>query len=386
MARKIFITNDMSEDDSLTEIIETEECPMAALFWPWFLTFFDDWGRAPASAARVKARIVPMNPLVGIPEIASFIEIYARQGLIGLYEVDNKKYMAIHPDKWFSFQTHIRTAKRMCDQSKFPANPAWPALPSAKGVSGAQNSEDDDDSAQVRAFARDDAHLPSNDNPRGRCSPSPSLSNQESLTLSMGDEAGASHGENGSQSEAPQEETSRIGLGDRPGSADEAWPGMPGETAAPPPRSPVRAASGVPRHEPQAFESFRLKYPRQQAPHQIAAAWDQVQPSHEQIAQIEMHLAPFSARPPTQSEMRCIKAPAKWLTDFDFVSNVPFNALDIERSKTDSQNKAEKGKTSGKPGDFKSSSNGRHDPGRGCGASPAPRRDHFAHLRPEASP
>ena len=46
MARKRFITSDMSVDERIADI--AVENPVAALMWPWFITGFDDWGRMEA--------------------------------------------------------------------------------------------------------------------------------------------------------------------------------------------------------------------------------------------------------------------------------------------------------------------------------------------------
>lgn len=42
MARKRFVTSDMSIDEKIADI--AAENPTAALMWPWFITGFDDWG------------------------------------------------------------------------------------------------------------------------------------------------------------------------------------------------------------------------------------------------------------------------------------------------------------------------------------------------------
>lgn len=55
MARKRFITSDMSVDERIAEI--AAENPVAALMWPWFITGFDDWGRMEAVPGKIKLSI-----------------------------------------------------------------------------------------------------------------------------------------------------------------------------------------------------------------------------------------------------------------------------------------------------------------------------------------
>ncbi|MEM0138511.1 MAG: hypothetical protein QW100_02135 [Thermoplasmatales archaeon] len=111
MARKVYISSDISIDEALVEIAET--APLEALLWPWLLTAFDDWGRAEASPRRLKAKIFPGNSIVTIDVIDNALKSFAGVGLIRLYEVDGKQYMAI-PDieKWYKYQTHIRRERR----------------------------------------------------------------------------------------------------------------------------------------------------------------------------------------------------------------------------------------------------------------------------------
>lgn len=121
MARKVFITSDMSEDEGVTAVAEQNQ--LAALLWPWFLTAFDDWGRASANSSRLKAKVFPMNLMVTPEIIDAALQLYAKEGLVSLYEVAGKRYMAIAPEKWFKYQTHIRSEKRATDKSRNPAPP-----------------------------------------------------------------------------------------------------------------------------------------------------------------------------------------------------------------------------------------------------------------------
>lgn len=121
MARKVFITSDMSIDDGLGLIAETD--PLSALLWPWFLTVFDDWGRAEANVRKLKPKVFPTNDAVTHEAIERALIQYSDKGLIQLYEVGGKRYMAIPSGKWFKYQTHIRREKRLKDDSRLPAPP-----------------------------------------------------------------------------------------------------------------------------------------------------------------------------------------------------------------------------------------------------------------------
>jgi hypothetical protein len=154
MGRKVYVSSDMSIDERLVEVAEADS--QCALLWPWLLTAFDDWGRAEANAKRLKAQVFPMLDVVTPELVERALELFSNAGLITLYEVDGKRYMAVPADKWFKYQTHIRKEKRETDNSRYPAPP----------------SEVSHDDAQVRAGARDDAQIAVNRIP----SPSPSLS------------------------------------------------------------------------------------------------------------------------------------------------------------------------------------------------------------------
>lgn len=158
MARKVFISSDMSSDEAISEVSEIDAT--AGLMWPWILTYFDDWGRAKASPREIKNSIFQANDLITLDIIKRALELYSVK-LVKLYEVKGKPYMCIDPDKWFKYQTHIRREKRENDGSKLPPP--------------------DNNSAQVREDARDSAQISDNlTNCIPSPSPSPSLSfNQE---------------------------------------------------------------------------------------------------------------------------------------------------------------------------------------------------------------
>lgn len=172
LARKIYISSDISIDEELDEISETE--PLISLLWPWFLTFFDDWGRAKASPREIKNSVFQANDLVSIDVIKKALSLYS-VNLIQLYEVGGKWYMCIEPKKWFKYQTHIRKEKRENDCSKIPA---------PLNEDDAQTRESTRDIAEISADSmnrantalgatRDDAQTRAN---LANYTPSPSLS------------------------------------------------------------------------------------------------------------------------------------------------------------------------------------------------------------------
>lgn len=119
MARKVYITSEMSIDERLLNV--SDENPLAAILWPWILTSFDDWGRSEAKSRKLKAKIFPGNEIVTSELIDISLQLYDKNGLLELYEVDNRPYMAIPPKKWFKYQTQIRKIKREVDESKYPS-------------------------------------------------------------------------------------------------------------------------------------------------------------------------------------------------------------------------------------------------------------------------
>ena len=125
MARKIFLSSDMSVDEALMAI--SEHTPLAPLLWPWLLTAFDDWGRSEASPLRIKAKVFPMFAAVTVQGITDAISCFSEQGIIETYNVGGKEYMAVPVAKWFKYQTHIHGSKRSRDESKLPAPPSWAA-------------------------------------------------------------------------------------------------------------------------------------------------------------------------------------------------------------------------------------------------------------------
>lgn len=126
MARKRFITSDMSNDEDLTDIAETND--VLALMWPWFITAFDDWGRLDVTSPRqVKLDIFPLFPNITAKVVNEAIISYSKSGLVYKYSVNERNYLAIEPCKFYKYQTYIREEKRANDRSNYPApiSPPW---------------------------------------------------------------------------------------------------------------------------------------------------------------------------------------------------------------------------------------------------------------------
>ncbi len=163
MSRKIFITSDMALDDRLMDIAEQDQ--EAALIWPWFLTLFDDWGRAEAEPRRIKAQVFPSFPSMTAQRIGEITDLYVDVGMIRRYSAKGKTYLCIPPEKWFSYQTHIRGEKRETDKSRYPAPAAQEAY---------VTNPDEFSSAQSRANARSSHEKTASPSLSPSLSPSPS--------------------------------------------------------------------------------------------------------------------------------------------------------------------------------------------------------------------
>ena len=120
--RKIYFADSACTDEALMRV--ADENPVAALLWPWFLLILDDWGRGSANPRQLRARLFPENPAVTVELVSKAIDLFAAADLVLLYVVNGKRYVAIAADKWFRYQTHIRSEKRTKDGSRFPAPPA----------------------------------------------------------------------------------------------------------------------------------------------------------------------------------------------------------------------------------------------------------------------
>jgi len=163
MARKRFITSDMSIDEKIADI--AAENPVAALMWPWFITGFDDWGRMEAMPKKIKLSIFQAFPYTA-KDIEGAINLYDKYGIVYKYEVDGKSYLAIEPEKFYKYQTYIRGNKREIDSSNCPPppNPPWDIV---------KSSTETEKENYKHADARTCAHISADER---NCIPSPSPS------------------------------------------------------------------------------------------------------------------------------------------------------------------------------------------------------------------
>lgn len=117
MARKRFVTSEISTDRKIAKLAEKN--PVAAALWPWFITAFDDWGRMNADPIEVKLAIFPAFPYTS-DEIEEFIRLYHEFEIAYFYEVEGKYYLAVNPDTWLKYQTYIRKDKLEKQNSRIP--------------------------------------------------------------------------------------------------------------------------------------------------------------------------------------------------------------------------------------------------------------------------
>lgn len=124
MARKRFITSDISIDEKIAQV--AEENPTAALMWPWIVTALDDWGRMGANPIEIKLTVFPAFPFTS-KEIAEAIKLYDRFELAHYYIVEDKPFLAVDPSIWYKYQTYIESKRKEKQTSKYPSppNPPW---------------------------------------------------------------------------------------------------------------------------------------------------------------------------------------------------------------------------------------------------------------------
>jgi len=140
MARKRFVTSEISTDRKIAKLAEKN--PTAAALWPWFITAFDDWGRMNADPVEVKLTIFPAFPYTS-DDIETFIKLYHEFGIAYHYEVDGKPCLAVNPNTWLKYQTYIRKDKLEKQKSKIPEPKDAPWL--------ARDNTDDDLATKIVA-------------------------------------------------------------------------------------------------------------------------------------------------------------------------------------------------------------------------------------------
>jgi DnaD/phage-associated family protein len=135
MARKRFVSSEMSTDEDIADI--AAENPVSALMWPWFITAFDDWGRMEVTSPnKVRLEIFPAFPYTA-NEVQKAIEQFTKAGIVFRYSIDKRTYLAIESCKFYKYQTYIRDKKRIEDSSNYPApiSPPWANCAKCREVS-----------------------------------------------------------------------------------------------------------------------------------------------------------------------------------------------------------------------------------------------------------
>lgn len=120
MSRKRSITSEIATDESLAAVAAKD--PLAAALWPWFLLLLDDWGRAKFSPIEIKLSGFPAYPF-GSDYIENVLRLYAENGLIKIYQVQEKWYWCVPLRKWLKHQSYINKQKLFQCKPKIPAPP-----------------------------------------------------------------------------------------------------------------------------------------------------------------------------------------------------------------------------------------------------------------------
>lgn len=156
MGRKVFFTGDANFDERLEDLASEDE--FAAALWPWMLTYLDDWGRAPFNIRRIKEQVFGQFPSIDHERTEQIVRRFSGVGLLAIYEAKGRLYLAVEPDKWFEYQTHIHRNKRKVDKSKCPApDPSVFDMENQREKSRriAENRGESRDRAEVRGESRE---------------------------------------------------------------------------------------------------------------------------------------------------------------------------------------------------------------------------------------
>jgi hypothetical protein len=249
MARKRFVTSDMSIDEKIAEI--AADNPTAALMWPWFITGFDDWGRMEAVPVKIKLSIFPAFPYTP-KDIQEAINLYNNHGIVHKYEVDGKEYIAVEPEKYYKYQTYIRGNKREVDGSNYPAppNPPW-------GSTG--NSEESLATNIQHTVARTYVHVSADER---NCIPSPSPSPSPSKEIYICAPDGARTYTAPSPGGSVEAEKVTATLEDKPSKSG--------------PRSPFKS-----KRQEQLFDDFWAQYPKKRSKGQAEKTWVKIKPDEQ---------------------------------------------------------------------------------------------------------
>ena len=249
MSRKRDLSSDISHDERIAELSESEHGYLAVALYMMAIPQADDWGRLPGSPREFKMLVCPGfdTPKHEIDAVLSEI---AAIGLWERYEVDGKKYIAFPPDAWFKRQTYINTSKRTSDAgSLYPPNQQF------LEYSATQTAEK---SAAAQHIGKEQQETARNSKKRLTPSPSPVLSEQ---TLVL-----------------PQ----TAGTQELPGLSEVQEPEKPEEAEKP-------QETEKPKDKPRPalllrFDVWYDVYPKKRNPGDAERAWLKLKPDADQLA------------------------------------------------------------------------------------------------------
>jgi hypothetical protein len=244
MARKRFVTSEISTDRKIAKLAEKN--PVAAALWPWFITALDDWGRMNADPIEVKLTIFPAFPYTS-DEVEEFIRLYHEFEIAHHYEVDEKPYLAVNPDTWLKYQTYIRKDKLEKQKSKIPEPKDAPWL-------ARDNTADD---LATKNVAKQQSATINVLSP----SPSPSPSPSKEIYTCAPDGARAYTAPSPGGSVEASDEVAAT-LEDKPSKSG--------------PRSPFKS-----KRQEQLFDEFWERYPKKRSKGQAERAWVKIKPDEQ---------------------------------------------------------------------------------------------------------
>ena len=245
MARKRFVTSEISTDRKIAKLAEKN--PVAAALWPWFITALDDWGRMNADPIEVKLAIFPAFPYTS-DEIEEFIRLYHEFEIAYFYEVEGKYYLAVNPETWLKYQTYIRKDKLEKQKSKIPEPKDAPWI--AKEVTN-------DDLATKNVAKHDFEQQIATKNV---LSPSPSPSPSKEIYICAPDGARVYTAPSPGGSVEPEKVTAT--LEDKPSKSG--------------PRSPFKS-----KRQEQLFDEFWEQYPKKRSKGQAEKTWVKIKPDEQ---------------------------------------------------------------------------------------------------------
>lgn len=243
MARKRFVTSEISTDRKIAKLAEKN--PVAAALWPWFITALDDWGRMNADPVEVKLTIFPAFPYTS-DDIETFIKLYHEFGIAYHYEVDGKPYLAVNPDTWLKYQTYIRKDKLEKQKSKIPEPKDAPWLA----------RDDTDDDLATKNVAKQQSATINVLSP----SPSPSPSPYKDIYICAPD--GARTYTDPSPGGSVETEKVTATPEDKPSKSG--------------PRSPFKS-----KRQEQLFDEFWAQYPKKRSKGQAERTWVKIKPDEQ---------------------------------------------------------------------------------------------------------